>query len=365
MSGRTAADKAMLNLFQPVRWRMRADAGKFLREGAGPAERAPSGPVVLSRALCRYRHFRAPPGLSKRQTASAARTYAQAHAPFDNAGSMLLRTPLGVGIWYWDQNRVAAAYAPAPPRTLVPESLLRGRGEGWRILTCDEGVEAQYWEEGALLASSWRRTSFTREQWAAFALGVEAPAIRPPNEPPPAVDEPLHDGGQWRRDLIGEPLSWRHGEVAFGTVALCALALAAFFTGQALRYGGAARADTVAVAALEADMSADQAQQRVRERLALLGAYDSVHAGADVLSASAEAMAAFAQFGLEPQGWSVSGEGFSATLAGGVAEVPVREIVAALDAAPSLCAAAPEFREGAVEFRARVTSPDAPCGADT
>lgn len=343
---------------------MRRDVRHFLREDSAPGERAPGGTVVLSRALCRYRHFRAPAGLSKRQVAGAARTYAQAHAPFDNAGSLILRTTLGAGIWFWDQARVAAVYNGAPPRTLIPESLLRSDGEGWRVLACDEGVEAQYWEAGALLASSWRRTPFTRDQWTAFALGVEAPALRPPNDPPPAVDAPRRGDAHWRRNLIGEPLSWRTGEMTCGTVALCAIALAAFFSGQALRYGAAAGADTRAVAALEARMDADTNQQRVRERMGLLSAYDAANTGVDALGGSAEGLAAFAQLGLEPQNWSVSGDVFSASIAGEVSELPVREIVAALEAAPSLCAAEPAFLEGMVEFRARVTSAEAPCGAD-
>lgn len=342
---------------------MHHEMRNLLREDSVPGERAP-GSAVLSRALCRYRHFRAPPGLSRRQVAGAARTYAQAHAPFDNASSLIVRTPLGAGIWFWDQTRVAAAYSGAPPRVLVPESVLRSDGEGWRVLACDEGVEAQYWEDGALLASSWRRTPFTREQWAAFALGVEGPALRPPNDPPPATEAPRRGDAQWRRNVIGEPLSWRTGETVCATIALCAMALAAFFSGQALRYDGAAAADARAVAALETSMAADPAQQRVRERMGLLGAYHAAHSGVDALGASAEGLAAFAQLGLEPQSWGVGAGVFSASIAGGVSELPVREIIAALEATPSLCAAEPAFLEGMVEFRARVTSAEAPCGAD-
>lgn len=343
---------------------MRHKMRHMLREDSLHGERATGRAVVLSRALCRYRHFRAPPGLSRRQVAGAARTYAQAHAPFDNTGTLIVRTPLGAGVWFWDQARVAASYDGAPPRALVPESLLRSEGEGWRVLTCDEGVEAQYWEDGALLASSWRRAPFTREQWAAFALGVEAPALRPPNDPPPAIEAARRSDAHWRRNLIGEPLSWRTGETACATIALCAMALTAFFSGQALRYDGAAGADARAVAALEARMAGDAAQQRVRERMGLLSAYDAAHRGVDALGASAEGLGVFAQLSLEPQSWSVRSGVFAASIAGGVSELPVREIIAALEASPSLCAAEPAFLEGMVEFRARVTSVEAPCDAD-
>ena len=67
---------------------------------------------------------------------------------------------------------VAAACAGKAPALVVPETILRDAGDGWRVIACAEGVEAQYWEDRTLLASSWRREPFTREQWTAFALGV-------------------------------------------------------------------------------------------------------------------------------------------------------------------------------------------------
>ncbi|HCK83176.1 MAG TPA: hypothetical protein DHW63_01230, partial [Hyphomonadaceae bacterium] len=122
--------------------------------------------------------------------------------------------------------------------------------------------------------------------------------------------------------------------------------------------------DARAVAALEARMAGDAAQQRVRERMGLLSAYDAAHRGVDALGASAEGLGVFAQLSLEPQSWSVRSGVFAASIAGGVSELPVREIIAALEASPSLCAAEPAFLEGMVEFRARVTSVEAPCDAD-
>lgn len=342
---------------------MLLENGEFVSGDGAPARHTTGTRVVLSRALCRYRHFRAPPGLSPRQIASAARTFADAHAPFDDTGSLIFRTALGAGVWFWDQARVTAACGGVAPRTMVPESLLRGPGEGWRLLECAEGVEAQYWEAGVLIASTWRRSAFTREQWAAFVLGVDAPMVEP-SDSPPALERPgLRTGANWRRNLIGSPLTWRDAEQALLSVSLCALGLAAFFGGQALRHDQAARADTRAVATIEASMNREPAQQRVREHLALLRAYQSATVGVDVLGASSEAIAALAQFGVEPARWRADQEGLSITAPGSVNDLPVRDIVSALEAAESLCGVEPVFGEGEVEFNARIAQPGAAsCG---
>lgn len=354
----------MLILSPPAGLSMLLESGEFASADGALTRDRPGRRVVLSRALCRYRHFRAPAGLSPRQVASAARTFAQAHAPYEDTGSLIFRTPLGAGVWFWDQARVAAACADAAPRALVPEPLLRGPGEGWRLLECVEGYEAQYWESGALIASTWRRNIFAREQWAAFVLGVDAPLLDAPDSPPALDHAPLRMGANWRRNLIGAPLTWRDGEQMLLSGALCALALAAFFGGQAMRHDQAARADTRAAAALEASMSQEPAQQRVRERLDLLRAYQAATASVDALGASSEAIAVLAGFGLEPLRWRADQEGLSVTAPGNVNDLPVRDIVTALEATASLCGVEPAFGQGEVEFRARISAPGAAtCGA--
>ncbi len=161
-------------------------------------------------------------------------------------------------------------------------------------------------------------------------------------------------------------MTWRDAEYALLTASLCALGLAAFFGGQALRHDQAARGDAQAVAALEASMNREPAQQRVRERLALLRAYQSATAGADVLGASSEAFAAMARFGVEPVRWRADQTGVSITVPGSVNDLPVRDIVGALEATESLCGVEPVFGQGEVEFHARIAQPGAAsCGSPT
>lgn len=317
-----------------------------------PGTRASGDLVVLSRALCRYKFFRPPTGLRGRQLASAARTFAQAHAPFERSGLLLMRAPLGVGVWWWDEARVAAACGGKPPREAAPETILRAAGDGWRIIACEEGFEAQYWEHGALLGSNWRRGAFTREQWTAFALGLEAPAIAPPEMPPEPEGARLDWRTNWRRNQIKAPLSWRDAESFLVTACLCAAALAAFFAAQAWRYQSDAAANRAAAQEIDTRMNRDQDLRRVRERTALLREYRATTQGADVLGAATDGLAVLGQFGLVPDHWSVDQTQLHLVVRGQAGDFPLRDVIAAIENTPSLCRAEPTFREGMVDIGA-------------
>ena len=310
---------------------------------------------MLSRALCRFKLYRAAPGLSRWQIARAARTYAEAHAPFADTGALVLRSPHGAEIWFWDKAQTGAAVGP--------ESLYREPGDGWRILACTEGYEAQYWENGGLVASSWRRQFFSQEQWAAFALGVEGGAYEAPNAPPAPTELPLF-GAKWRRREIKPPPSWRDSEIIALSVGLCAAALAAFFAGQALHLESIARTHAAQAALIEASIASDPALARARERTQLLAAFNGASAGGDTLAALADALAVFKTFNVEAQSWRVDGDGFRAGLNVAMADIPLREVVAALEATPLLCGVEPNLssREGALELTAKLEAAGGQCG---
>jgi hypothetical protein len=323
------------------------------------AARRSVGALVLSRALCRYRHWRAPGGLSPTQAGRAARTFAQAHAPFADTGLLLHRTPAGVGIWWWDAARIRAAFEGTAPREVVPESLLRGATEGWRVLVCAEGVEGQYWEDGALLASSWRRELFTREQWAAFVLGIENPLHPAPSSPPEAMEVRLNRRAGWRSRRLKDPPTWADAQNGLSTAAMCAAAVAMFFFGQAVHGDMRAQADLRRMAALETRIAAEPAVQRVHEQIALLRSYNAALGEGDVLAAAVDAVAALSQLGQEPQSWRVDRSELRIRVLGAATDMPLRDIVAALEASESLCNVEPSFEDSAVEF---VAAMGAACG---
>lgn len=330
-----------------------------LQEGEAARPTVRSG-VVLSRALCRFKQFRAAPGLSRSQAARAARTFAEAHAPYADSGWVALRNPQGAAIWYWDKAQLAALGA-GEARSVSPESAWRRRGDGWRILACAEGFEAQYWEGGGLVASTWRREPFTREQWAAFVLGVETFEQAPPEAPPPPQALPMEDAS-WRAAVIKPPLGWRDAETAAVSVGLCAVALTAMFAAQALRREGGAREALSAASAVETRMRDDPRIARAHERAALLAGYSASFGGAEPLAAVADAFTVLDRFQLQVRSWSADRARFSVTIDAPIAETPVREIVAALEETPTLCGVTPDLAEAGFQLRAAVVaSADAPC----
>jgi hypothetical protein len=315
-------------------------------------EGAPRTRVVLSRALCRFKLFPAGAGLTASQFARAARTFAEAEAPFADTGSLVLKTPVGASIWYWDRARLAALGVHGA-REVSPESVWKPSGEGWRVVACAEGFEAQYWQDGALIASSWRRGPFVKAQWTAFALSVDGATLDAPEEPPMAMLLENSDGN-WRRNQIKPPLGWRDVERGAATLALCGAALAAFFVGQALNHDRVATEERSAAAQIEARLRADPDIARVRERLALVRAYGDVMIDTHALSSTADAFEVFHRLELDVTAWSAEGAQFRAIVA--APQGPVREIVAALEATPTLCGVTPEIggADGSVEFSARI-----------
>lgn len=316
--------------------------------------------LVLSRALCRFRFYRAPQALSGSQLAKAARVYAEANAPFANTGTLILRAGNGVGIWYWDRAKLAA-YEPVGQAS--PESVWREAGDGWRVVECVEGFEAQYWEAGALLASTWRRQPFSEAQWSAFALSVEGAAIGAPEGPPSPVFLPL-DSGAWRSNVVKPPLGWADAERAGVSVAICGAAVAALFAGQALRSDQIAARETGRAAAIEQTLRADRDVGHAMDQRRLLRDYANATRQPQVLTAVAEAHEVLSRFGVRASTWRASGDGLSMIVDASISDAPVREIVAAMEEAPHLCGALPEIAgAGRFEIRAQIAAPDAPCGA--
>lgn len=316
--------------------------------------------LVLSRALCRFRLYRAPPNLNRRQFALAARAFAEAHAPFADTDMLLLRSGTDVAIWYWDRAKLAPH---APVRQASPESVWRTPGDGWAIVACVEGYEAQYWEAGSLVASTWRRQPFAAAQWAAFTLSVDQPTRPAPAEPPTPAGAAMDDAG-WRGRMIKEPLGWRDAERISVTVAICALTVAALFTGQALRSERIASDETARAEAIEHSLREDRNVARAREQLRLLRDYQAVANGAPALLAAAEAHEVLSRFGLRASTWRAGAEGVSFIVDAPISEAPVRDLVAAMEQSPHLCAAVPEVAgAGRFEIRASVAATDAECGA--
>lgn len=316
--------------------------------------------LVLSRALCRFRSYRSPHTLNGSLLAKAARAFAEAHAPFADTGTLILRTAKGAEIWYWDRGKLSAH---APVAQTSPESVWRAAGDGWRVVACAEGYEAQYWEANTLVASTWRRQPFAAPQWAAFALSVDRPAIAAPAAAPEPEALPLVDG-VWRSRIVKAPLGWRDVERAGASVAICAVAVAALFCGQALGSANIAEREKTRAAAAEQQFRDDADIARALDQHRLIRAYATAVQHPPVLAATAEAHEVLSRFGLRASTWRASADGLSVIVDAAITDVPVRDIVAAMEDAPNICDAVPEIAgAGRFEIRAVIAPPGAACAA--
>lgn len=336
--------------------RLLLESGALSDDGA--ARLVGARDLVLSRALCRFRRYRSPHALSGSLLAKAARAYAEAHAPFADTGTLILRAANGAEIWYWDRAKLNAH---APVGQISPESAWRVACEGWRVVACVEGYEAQYWEANSLIASTWRRQPFLPQQWSAFILSVDQPKLAAPVEPPDPVALPLTDTS-WRKREIKEPLSWLDAEKAGVSVAICATAVAAVFCGQALASGSIAARAHERLTTAEEHLREDREIARALDQRHLIQSYAAMTQHPPLLAAVADAHRVLSRFGLRASTWRASDDGLSVIVDASISDAPVRDIVAAMEEAPSICTAVPEIAgAGRFEIRAAIEAPGTDC----
>lgn len=302
------------------------------------AKIAPRGEILLSRALCRFEFYRAPAGLVGGDLAKAVRLKAETGAPFRNSSSLILRAPGGAAIWYWDAAQIAALLR-RPPETeirAVPESLFHGVFNCWRIIELNDGFEAQYWQAGSLMASTWRRRPFNEAQWRAFALGVDEAAVAAPETPPAVTAAALVSSDAWRRQRIGAPWTWRKTEEIMRTGALCVAALAAFCAGYALHLDRLADRDERAAASAHLQLLGNNDARRARAQLELVHAFQARTPSVNVLDVAAQALEALRAFGIDATAWSVTDRQLQVTIPYVRSETPVRDILAEVQRMRSL-----------------------------
>jgi hypothetical protein len=345
----------MLKLQQPSRSaRLLLESGTIVNAAnAHAGARA----CVLSRALCRFRLYRAPTTIRPSHYSRAARTFAELNAPFEDSGWLILRAPAGAEIWYWDKSKLGSL--PKDAR-VSPEAVWQAPGDGWRIVSCAEGYDAQYWSGKRLVASSWRRGVMTSAQWAAFVLGVGETESPAPSEPPAPVSLSLGDR-DWRRRVIGPAPTWRDAERVGGSMAICGAALAAFFAGQALNSEGVTRREQSRLAQVQETLRSDPSFRRAMDQSLLIREYNAAVQHPRVLLAAAEAHSALATLGLRASSWRASDRGLS-VIVDALGTTPVQQVVDAIEAAEHLCGAVPEIAgPGQFEVRVSVADPDGSC----
>lgn len=130
--------------------------------------------LVLSRALTRVTRISLPK-VPAHRTADAIRLQLLALSPWPETGFAFWRLDDAATLWYWDERelreRLGAVAASRDDVAPIPEAALQPAmaGDGLRMVRCLDGLEAQVWRGGALLASMWWPEFPDAEGWRAFA----------------------------------------------------------------------------------------------------------------------------------------------------------------------------------------------------
>ena len=242
---------------------------RVYRHHLGGVERPPAGRGrrlwVLSRALCRYRVFPRLDDPSPSRRFAALDFQIAEWSPYEATARLVQEEGKRAGVWIWDRSLVDGAILAAGERpdrvTVVPETVMQPRlTQGLRHVRTLDGSEAQWWEDGLMLASRWWREPPTESDWRQFR---RAASIPPDGGAVPGDAETLELlSAPWSTPSSGRGLvariNWRR---TYEGVAAAAIVLFGVFVGQSLR-------DHLDVRQLQRDIAEAEAaaQPRAQER---------------------------------------------------------------------------------------------------
>lgn len=271
--------------------------------------------VLLARDLTTFSRFETS-GLPRGRRRQAARLHARAASPYIDGASLLTPSGADFGVWWWDADRVGALvqtrWAAVRP-SVRPETLAQPPALDWRIVALAEGYEAQYWRDGGLRASAWRRDRFDGPAWAAFTR-AQRDVEDAPASPPPPQRLPLDTDGPafalstaeiTREQMIGA------GGFVLAMVAVCA---ALFLFGQGLKLKQDAETIEVETARLQASTPGRGALAGMEGDRRILAAYRQIEERTSPLSSAGAAIGILAFRDLSPLALDSSDEGLSVTL---------------------------------------------------
>ena len=321
------------------------ETGELVDVDGAPTTIRSAKHVILSRALCSFAFLRPSPDFPKRQARLAAFLHAEAHAPFTAPGVAVFGDGRGFGVWWWDALRIEALLGgDARALRFTPESMAHSPGQGWRMVRGADGYEAQFWRDGRLQASQWRRGAFDDLSWGRFAESIPEAGESCPDNPPGTVTP------AWRRDDSGTQYvvranEWSHVEAAGWMAAGLSAALAIAVCGHMARY------DQIATQPRAERAQSSALTERLRRDEALVRAASASVSVPEHLIAAADLLVALETAGLETQGWESDSRRIRASAIG---EAETGALGARLEANPRLRNVAPLRANGMLVVTADV-----------
>lgn len=281
--------------------RLNADGTFDVLESGGVLGRYRQPIVLLAREMCSFVLFDTGvlPAGRRRQ---AARLQARMGSPYVAAGSALSRAGRDFGLWWWDLERVNPVLLTrfGVRRTQVrPETLSQPKGRGWRVARLTSGYEAQFWREGALVASAWRRDRFDERGWIDFTRLQRHATPAPTTLPPPQV-LPLDPDSEALSISATDITREQAMVLGIATGAAVLLLGVLVLLGQGVRLSSDSRALEAEVLALKAETPALGATRNMELDRQRLVAFRQVEEATNPVSAAGAAIGIVALQNLTP-----------------------------------------------------------------
>lgn len=182
---------------------------------------------VPARRTLKHALFTLPDSLSGKKRASALHLKIIAWSPFEETRYSVIWSENVASVFAWDgqaldKRIIENGYKPTDCE-VVPEALIRSPGgNGLRLVSCSEGIEAQVWVNGFLTASRWWADTPPENEWSLFArmTGAGAKALTPHPLEPEWLEIP------WNSSQVGGTLVTQilrnERLIAAGIAVLCA-----------------------------------------------------------------------------------------------------------------------------------------------
>jgi hypothetical protein len=271
--------------------------------------------IVIARELCGFAHFRAPGSLGGGAQLRAARLQASLIGPYADTGTLITRSRADFGIWWWNaawvKERLSAAGLPESTR-LLPETMVRPAGNGWRLVRASSGFELQVWEADFLLGDVWSRRPLTDEDWDRAVHSLVSVA----SEPEARLGEqelPFTLSSPYLKSRVGDVSFEQLAPTAIAAFVMLIVCMTGYWTGQGFRLlGETQRLQKVAEAV---DSSGYEAQRR-----RLLADYNAIQqvatatAGSDPLESLLDVERKLKPFGLKVLAFDVTRDRVKVTL---------------------------------------------------
>lgn len=209
------------------------------RLSAGSLLPGPRALWIVARALCRCRSLPLPP-VARRKQIESVRLRVRQDSPYPSTGIYAVAAGGQATVWHWDNaevDRAAAAIGLSPADLwVVPETLVQPRApDGLRLAACADGVDAQLWSGGLIVASQFWPQAPGAAQWGLFARQLGAAGAGVSRSEPPPLQRLERLRSPWAASVAGNRrgASRRDAEQAVYVLAGTALVVWACWLGGA------------------------------------------------------------------------------------------------------------------------------------